>query len=43
MNEGYRWKKKLFNQQGRALLDSERLQRWATLDGEKQSQNLFGE
>jgi transposase len=30
MNEGYRWKKKLFGQQGRALLEKLSLAPWAS-------------
>src|SRR5271154_5505194 len=30
MNEGYRWKKKLFSEQGRALLEKLRLAPWAS-------------
>ncbi len=30
MNEGYRWKKKLFSQQGRALLEKLSLAPWAS-------------
>jgi transposase len=30
MNEGYRWKKKLFGQQGRALLEKLSLATWAS-------------
>jgi hypothetical protein len=30
MNEGYRWKKKLFSEQGRALLEKLSLAPWAS-------------